>query len=145
MNLTKAVLAVVALVFGSATTAHAQGTNAGTPAVAVKGYDVVAYFKESRAVKGMSELLHDFDGVRYFFSSAQNRAAFGADPDRFTPQFGGYCARAVSKGRKFEADPTNWKIVDGKLYVFASPQARDAADHDPELLARAHRAWKALK
>ena len=78
-------------------------------------------------------------------TSARNRAAFNADPDRFTPQFGGYCAMGMSRGKKFDADPTVFRIVDGKLYVFSSPKAGDAADQDSELLARARQAWESLK
>lgn len=112
--------------------------------MALKGYDVVAYFKQSRALQGTAEFRQDWDGVRYYFSSAQNRAAFSADPDRFTPQFGGYCAMGMSKGKKTHADPTVFKIIDGKLYVFSSPKGADAVT-DPEALAQARQAWHALK
>jgi YHS domain-containing protein len=127
--------------------AFAQGFEGGTDstAVALKGYDVVAYFSDRRPTKGSPAFQQDFDGARYYFSSSRNRASFSANPDRFAPQFGGYCAMGVSQGRKFEADPTIFRIVDGKLYVFSKPMAGDAADRDPDLLARANQAWEALK
>jgi YHS domain-containing protein len=145
MNLPKAVLAFLTMVL--LPSAFAQGLGGGTDstAVALKGYDVVAYFSDRRPTKGSPAFQQDFDGARYYFSNSRNLASFSADPDRFAPQFGGYCAMGVSQGKKFEADPTIFRIVDGKLYVFSKSMAGDAADRDPDLLARAHHAWEALK
>jgi YHS domain-containing protein len=126
-------------------TAQAQGDPSESTPVALKGYDVVAYFKEHRPAKGLPEFRQDFDGVRYYFSTGQNRETFRTDPDHFTPQFGGYCAMGMSDGKKFEADPTLFKIVDGKLYVFSSPKGPGAVDRDPQMLVRARQAWDALK
>lgn len=145
MHRTRVLLAALALAVLPGAAAHAQTSGAAAPAVAVKGYDVVAYFQESNARKGSPQFHTDWDGTRYYFSSAKHQAAFGVEPDRYTPQFGGYCAMGISKGKKFEADPTLWRIVDGKLYVFSSPKASDAVDKDPEILARAWQAWQALK
>lgn len=127
------------------TVAAAQSQTVTAPALALKGYDVVAYFSGNMAQPGASDQQVDFDGMRYRFSSAQNKAAFSADPDRYLPQFGGYCAMGISKGKKFESDPTLWKVIDGKLYVFSSPAASDAAGKDPEILARARQQWQAMK
>jgi YHS domain-containing protein len=126
-----------------AATAQAQTVN--VPTLALKGYDVVAYFSGNLAQPGASDQQVDFDGMRYRFSSAQNKATFSADPDRYLPQFGGYCAMGISKGKKFESDPTLWKVIDGKLYVFSSPAASDAAGKDPEILVRARQQWQAMK
>ena len=145
MNFIKAFLASLLITLLACASANAQDGSTGAAAVALKGYDTVAYFSDNRASKGSPEFRQDFDGVRYYFSSARNRAAFNADPDRFTPQFGGYCAMGISRGKKFDADPTVFRIVDGKLYVFSSPKAGDAADQDSELLARARQAWESLK
>ena len=145
MKLLRVVLAPFVIALLSSATAHAQSSGADAAAVALKGYDVVAYFNEHRPSKGSPEFRQDFDGVRYYFSSLRNRAAFGADPDHFMPQFGGYCAMGISKGKKFESDPSVFRIVDDKLYVFSSPKAGDAADQDPQILARARQAWETLK
>ena len=123
----------------------ALAQSAAAPLLALKGYDVVAYFAHSKALAGSPDFQTDFDGMRYEFTSAQNRAAFRADPDRYLPQFGGYCAMGISKGKKFESDPTTWKVIDDKLYVFSSPSAFDAASKDPEVLARARQQWQAMK
>ena len=87
-------LAFFLLALLTAVPAHAQNT--AEPAVALQGMDVVSYFKDGGPVKGQSAHRADFDGARYLFSSAQNRAAFVADPDRYLPQFSGLCATGVS-------------------------------------------------
>ncbi len=85
--------------------------------VAVGGYDPVAYFTESKPVKGDSRFAHEYAGTQWHFMSAANRDAFVAEPKRYAPQYGGYCAWAVSEGGTASADPKLWKIVDGKLYL----------------------------
>lgn len=145
MNPTKLLVASIAAALLATTAAHAQGRAEEQPALALKGFDVVAYFKQSRASKGSPEFPRDFDGARYYFASAQHQAAFSADPDRFLPQFGNYCAMGISRGMKKHADPTVFKIIDGRLYVFSSVKALDAADQDPEFLARARQTWPALR
>ncbi|MBF66767.1 MAG: YHS domain protein [Gammaproteobacteria bacterium] len=84
---------------------------------AVRGHDVVAYFTEGKPVKGSKKHSIDWMGARWQFASASNLAAFEADPNRYAPQYGGYCAYAVSKGTTASGDPDNWTIVDGKLYL----------------------------
>ncbi len=125
--------------------ASAQGTGSPEPRVVLKGYDPVAYFTEQRPVKGSSEYRQDYDGVRYHFSSAKNRDTFATDPDRYAPQFAGLCAAALSMGNTYEADPTAWKIVDGKLYVFRSQKGLEMAEKDPTVLTRARENWRASR
>jgi YHS domain-containing protein len=85
--------------------------------VAVSGYDPVAYFTNGQPVRGMTEFRINHQGYEYRFASAEHLAAFRANPLRYVPQYGGYCAWAVSQGYTAPADPTNWRIVDGKLYL----------------------------
>jgi len=85
--------------------------------LAVSGYDTVAYFTQHQPVKGQAQLTTTYQGAEWRFSSAENRALFLADPARYAPQYGGYCAWAVSQGNTASADPQRWKIVDGKLYL----------------------------
>jgi len=118
-------------------------TLAQDKAPALKGHDPVAYFVDARPVKGSPSIAYDFDDSRYHFSKPKHRELFAADPDRYSPQFAGLCTAGMAMGMKAEADPSVWKIVDGKLYVFASVQAREKADRDPSLLAKAHQAFKA--
>ena len=84
---------------------------------AIKGYDPVAYFTEGRPVKGSGEFEYEWMGADWRFASAENRNAFAADPEKYAPQYGGYCAFGVSGGYKAAIDPAAFTIVDGKLYL----------------------------
>lgn len=118
---------------------------AQTPPVSLKGHDPVAYFTEGRPVKGTPGLSYDFDDARYLFASQKNKERFAASPERYTPQYTGFCATGMALGMKAEANPAVWKIVDGKLYVFSSAQAREKFENDPALLARSQRNWQQHK
>lgn len=97
--------------------AQAQRVNSDRRGLAVKGYDVVAYFVDGRAVPGTAAFEHAVGGVRYRFASAANRDRFAQEPQRYVPQYGGFCAYAVSKGYTADTDPLAWKIVDGRLFL----------------------------
>ena len=108
-----------AIVIGTAPAARADKapvyrTLLGT---AIDGTDPVAYFTEGRPVDGSSEFTHEWNGATWRFASAANRDAFAAEPEKYAPQYGGYCAWAVSQGYTASTDPEAWKIVDGKLYL----------------------------
>lgn len=81
------------------------------------GYDVVAYFTENRPVQGSKSFTTEYAGANWRFSSQQNLDAFTVDPAAYVPQYGGYCAWAVSQGYTASANPTNWSVVGGKLYL----------------------------
>ncbi|MEL6449657.1 MAG: YHS domain-containing (seleno)protein [Pseudomonadota bacterium] len=85
--------------------------------VAVDGSDVVAYFTDGAPIKGSAEFTHYWNGATWQFVSAANRDAFAADPAAYAPQYGGYCAYAVSEGYTAPTSPDAWRIVDGKLYL----------------------------
>ena len=85
--------------------------------VALKGYDAVAYFITGAPTRGLAEYTHRWKGVTYRFASAENRERFNADPEKYLPQYGGYCAYAMSINRIADIDPSRWAIVDGKLYL----------------------------
>jgi len=87
--------------------------------LAIEGHDPVAYFSERKAVEGNKAFSASDAGVTYYFSSAQNRDLFKADPDRYKPQYGGWCAYAMgASGEKVEIDPGTFKVLNGKLYLF---------------------------
>jgi hypothetical protein len=90
--------------------------------LAIRGYDPVAYFTVGRPTRGLPGLEYEWDEHRYRFSSIQNRELFKADPVRYAPQFANFCALALSRGELHEADPENWLISEGKLYIFGGPQ-----------------------
>lgn len=108
---------VMVLLVAAAAGAHAQKVNSGRGGVAVKGYDVVAYVTAGRPVEGSAQFVHRIGTTTYRFASAANRDAFAKDPDRYLPQFGGFCAYAVSRGYTADIDPQAWRIVAGKLYL----------------------------
>jgi hypothetical protein len=110
-------LALTAITFTIGTSAAMAE---GTP-LAIKGYDPVAYFTIGKPTKGVAEFAYDWDDHRYQFVSAEHRDRFKADPVRYAPQFGNYCAMALAKGQIVVANPENWLISEGKLYVFGSP------------------------
>ena len=89
--------------------------------LAIKGYDPVAYFTDGKPTRGLPEIEYEWDEHRYRFSSAEHRELFKADPVRYAPQFGNFCAMALAKGEIVVANPENWLISDGKLYVFGKP------------------------
>jgi len=89
--------------------------------LAIKGYDPVAYFILGKPTQGLPEIEYEWDEHVWRFSSAEDRELFKADPARYAPQFGNYCAMALAKGEIVVADPENWLISDGKLFVFGKP------------------------
>lgn len=86
-------------------------------ALALKGYDVMAYFTDNAPVAGRSDISVVHEGVEYRFANAQHRDTFTADPQAYLPQFGGFCAFGVSEGAKLDVDPAAFKVVNGKLYL----------------------------
>ncbi|MGQ0682296.1 YHS domain-containing (seleno)protein [Bradyrhizobium sp.] len=116
------------------------------PRLTLKGYDPVAYFTEGRPTLGKSEFERDWDEARYRFASAQHMTLFRAEPDRYAPQFAGSCAAGMSMGMKVEANPENWLIHDGRLFVFRSPAAQALFQADRQGTAAAGYAnWEKLK
>ncbi len=109
----------------------------------IGGVDPVGYFVEMRPVPGDPLYAIEWNGATWRFSSAGNRDAFVANPAMFAPQYGGFCALAMSYGKKLPINPEAFKIVDGKLYLNASKEAQTEFEKD-ELgtIARANAQWK---
>jgi hypothetical protein len=110
--------------------------------LALDGYDAVAYFKTGKPQKGNPAYVLNWNGASWHFASAENRAEFESRPHSFAPQYGGYCAWAVSEGYTAKGDPNHWRVVDGKLYLNynASVQRnweKDVAGH----IAKGDRNW----
>ncbi len=114
--------------------------------VAIRGYDAVAFFSESKAVKGVDSVFYDYAGLRWYFVSTRHRDDFAAKPQQYIPQFDGYCAYAAGNNYLYEGDPEAWTIVDGKLYFNYSRKVRERwlADRD-KLIEAGHRNWPSLK
>lgn len=86
--------------------------------VALDGYDAVSYHEGSGPVKGSASFQSRYRGVTYHFADAARRATFNADPERYVPTYGGWCATAMAEGEKVEVDPTNYKVTNGRLFLF---------------------------
>lgn len=140
---------VLALPFASGLVAVANAGEVNASlfgSVAIEGYDPVAYFTDGKPVEGSDDFTVDHNGATWHFASAANRDAFAADPEAYAPQYGGYCAWAVSQGYTAPIDPAAWKIVDGKLYLNYSQgvQNRWASDI-PGNIAKADGNWPGIK
>ena len=110
--------------------------------VAIAGADPVAYFTESAYVPGRSEFTHDWQGVTWQFVSAENRDAFAADPEAYAPEYGGFCAYAVSQGYTAEIEPEAWTVVDDKLYLNFNKKVQRIWEKDiPGYIAAADQNW----
>lgn len=92
--------------------------------VAIEGTDPVAYFTQGKPVEGSKKFSHEWQGANWRFSSARHLEMFKADPAKYAPQFGGWCAFAVSRGYTASIEPEAWSIVDGKLYLNYSLSVR---------------------
>jgi len=111
-------------------------------ALALKGYDPVAYFNDGKAVEGSDQFTHAWNGANWRFASPENRDAFAREPEKYAPQFGGYCAWAVSHGYTAKGDPSAWKIVDGKLYLNYNQDVKAKWEQDvPGYISKGDENW----
>src|SRR3954470_18044762 len=105
---------VLLLAFASLPVNASSGNeNRGKDRLALQGYDPVSYFGTPRPSKGSDQITAERDGVVYRFSSSDNRDRFLADPGKYLPQYGGWCATAMAQGKKVEVDPRNYRVTDG--------------------------------
>lgn len=115
--------------------------------VAIMGYDPVAYFTEGRPMKGSPEFSYRWLGTPWYFASAEHRDMFVQDPERFAPQYGGYCVgEMAADGVTVSIDPYAWRIVDGKLYLsYDQGFAGEFAANPEEYLSKAEANWPQVK
>lgn len=140
-----ALIATVATAVRSASAAVDQ-INKNIFGTALKGYDAVAYFKESKPVKGKDQFHHEWMGAKWYFASAANRDEFAKNPEKYAPQFGGYCAWAVAHNYTASIDPEAWRIVDGKLYLNYSKDVQKKWETNiPGFIKAGNENWPKLK
>lgn len=145
LRVTVAALLLGTAIAGCPVWAQESG-QADAPRLALKGYDPVAYFTDGRPVPGKADFEYAWDEARYRFASEQHRSMFRGDPDRYAPQFAGSCAMAMSRGVKVEANPENWLISDGRLFVFAGSNGPGLFQADPQGTAEAAASnWELLE
>ncbi len=110
--------------------------------VAIKGYDPVAYFLDNKAVRGVQSLNAQWHNLTWYFENKKHLDLFTADPEKYAPQYDGFCAWAMTEKRKAITDPEVWKIVNGKLYLNCSLTAYEKWSRDiPGNISRADANW----
>jgi YHS domain-containing protein len=114
--------------------------------LAIQGYDPVAYFTAKKAIEGKKSIATTHDGIIYYFSSQKNKDLFIKEPEKYEPQYGGWCAFAMgSYNEKVEIDPETFKIVEGKLYLFYHSFTNNTLtkwnEHEKSLKAKADKNW----
>jgi YHS domain-containing protein len=113
---------------------------------AIHGYDPVAYFKESKPVKGNKKYFTSWKSATWYFANQQNLDAFKANPGMYAPQYGGYCAYGLANGHKVKTDPDAWLISDGKLYLNYSMDVQATwKKKQAEYIQSADKIWPGIK
>ena len=136
--------ALLAVVFVSTTSAKTL-LNVDKSGVGIKGYDPVAYFTDNQPIKGSAQFQSDSNGVTYYFASARSKAVFDANPGKYEPQFGGFCAWAVSQGYTAPIDPNAFQVVNGRVLLQYSLSVRKQFSQDTEgNLRKADANWPAI-
>ena len=143
MKLSNLIILFLALV-GLTGTVHAASAENSTPAV--QGYDVVSYQSGKRPIRGNGHFTANHEGATYLFSSQENLNTFKANPDRYAPAYGGYCAYGVSVGKKFVGDPEVWRVVNNRLYLNLDASIQDEWFKDvPGHIKSADAKWEEIK
>jgi YHS domain-containing protein len=110
--------------------------------IAIKGYDTVAYFRTGKALKGNESFTFKWHDMTWYFLTKENRDLFAASPEKYAPQYDGYCAWAMTEARKTQVDPEVWEIVNGKLYLQCSKAAYEKWSRDiPGNIKKADMNW----
>lgn len=142
----KPLLAILILFFSQIAFAADPISTSYFSSKAVSGYDTVAYFTQGKPVEGDSKFKAEYMGADWYFSSQAHMEMFNAQPEKYAPQYGGYCAWAISDQNKFApSDPTQWAIVDGKLYLNYNQSVKAKWDADRALhIKQADQNWPTL-
>ncbi|OYQ43041.1 hypothetical protein CHU92_03755 [Flavobacterium cyanobacteriorum] len=139
----KLVLMLLALLSLSATAQ--KKVNTDKRGVALSGYDPVAYFTENAALKGSKEIVYEHEGAVYQFATEENKALFAKAPEKYLPQFGGWCAYGMSEGYKAPVDPKAFTVSQGRLYLNYSLSVREEWLKDKDArIKKAEINWPAI-
>jgi YHS domain-containing protein len=113
---------------------------------AIDGYDAVAFFKEHKPVKGLKEFSYQWNDAVWYFASLENVKEFKNDPEKYAPQYGGYCAYGTADGHKAPTQPDTWTIVENKLYFNYNQQVKKLWNaKQKEFIEKADRNWPSVK
>ncbi len=138
---------IVALTFLAVSTAcQSQKSTAvfSTKAGAIKGYDPVAYFVAGKPEKGEKDLIFEWKGAKWHFSTAENQRLFAENPEKYAPEYGGFCAYGLAQGYEVKIEPEAWAIVDGKLFLNYDLDVQKKWDADrAAFIQKADQNWSA--
>jgi len=138
--------AIIAVAISAGSFAADIQMNTDANDLAIHGYDAVSYFTKSGPVKGSSKYSASYKDAIYHFATESNRDAFRADPAKYAPQFGGYCAMGVALNKKLDVDPMAWHIEGGKLYLNLNKQVQKKWFEDvPGNITTAERNWSGIR
>jgi YHS domain-containing protein len=137
------VIAFTAMAF----TVNAQRSAIYAPdGIALKGYDAVAFFTQAKAVKGSADYSFEWNGAKWLFSSKADLESFKGSPEKYAPQYGGYCAYGTAEGHKAPTQADTWSIIDNKLYFNYNKKVKELWTKDRSaLIDSANRNWVLLK
>lgn len=143
----KRTIIIAALSFISIMQATAQQSEIFAPGgKAIKGYDPVAFFRESKAIKGADSLTYQYKDATWLFSSKENLKAFKVSPEKYAPQYGGYCAYGTAQGHKAPTQTDTWTVVNDKLYFNYNAKVKESWSKDQQnLINTADQQWPGLK
>ena len=111
--------------------------------VMLKGHDVVAYFTQGRHALGSNQFKSVYEGVTFRFASAEHKALFDANPKKYQPEYGGYCANGIAYGIPWGGDADTWRMIDGRLFINGGPGSKAAFELDLKTnIERADRYWR---
>lgn len=129
--------------------AKAQEYNTDATNIVLNGYSAVSYVDLNLAQRGLIAFKSEYNGLKYYFTSTEQKTTFDANPTKYVPQFGGWCATGIAVGAKFRTDPNKFVVQDGKLYVFLNDLEIDAKElwmQDPKgMQGKAEENWPSLK
>jgi YHS domain-containing protein len=137
---------IILMLFVTAVSVQIQAQNQYLKSgVAIQGYDPVAYFESSKAIEGNKEINAEYNKAIYWFSSEANKALFLKNPEKYVPQYGGYCAYGVSENHTSPTDPKAFTIVEDKLYLNYNLKVKELWTKErEERIKKANENWKKL-
>lgn len=143
----KHIISTAVLVLFTMLTTYAQKSEVFAPAgKAIKGYDPVAFFKESKPVMGQDSLTYKWKDATWMFASRKNMEDFKSNPEKYAPQYGGYCAYGTSQGHKAPTETDTWTIVNDKLYFNYNKKVQEMWLKDEKtLIEKADQKWTDIK
>jgi YHS domain-containing protein len=129
----------------AATASFADTPQYATGNGAIDGFDPVSYFSENRPERGSSDITAEWNGAVWHFTTIEHRDTFMKDPEKYAPQYGGFCALGMAHGGDVPTNPEAWTIWEGKLYLNMIKEVSITWRYNPDkLIARADEKWKAM-